>query len=57
MTEPVPQPLPLETMHEPPDPEAALGRKNLIFGLVLFGIFLLLFAGTVLVALIYLALD
>jgi hypothetical protein len=44
-------------MHEPPDPEAELGRKNLLFGLALFGLFLLLFAGTVLVALIYLALD
>ena len=57
MTEPVPQPPPSLTTHEPPDPEAELGRKNLIFGLVLFGLFLLLFAGTVLVALIYLALD
>ena len=57
MTEPVPEPPPPRTMHEPPDPEAALGRKNLVFGLALFGIFLLLFVGTVLVALIYLALD
>ena len=57
MTEPVPQPPPPLTMHEPPDPEAALARKNLVFGLVLFGIFLLLFLGTVIVALIYLAVD
>jgi hypothetical protein len=57
VTEPVPQPPPPRTMHEPPDPEAALARKNLIFGLVLFGIFCLLFAGTVVVALIYLAVD
>jgi hypothetical protein len=57
VTEPVPQPPPPQTMHEPADPEAALARKNLVFGLVLFGIFLLLFAGTVLVALIYLAVD
>jgi hypothetical protein len=57
MTEPVPQPPPPRTMHEPPDPEAALARKNLVFGLALFGVFLLLFAGTVVVALIYLALD
>jgi hypothetical protein len=34
-----------------------LERKNLILGWVLFGIFALLFAGTVAVALLYLALD
>jgi hypothetical protein len=37
------------------DPETA--RKNVRFALLLFGLFLLLFAGTVLVALIYLAVD
>jgi hypothetical protein len=37
----------------PPD----LARKNLLMGLGLFGLFLLLFAGTFLVALVYLALD
>jgi hypothetical protein len=57
VTEPVPQPPPPQTMHEPPEPEAALARKNLVFGLALFGVFMLLFAGTVIVALIYLALD
>jgi hypothetical protein len=34
-----------------------LERKNLILGWALFGIFLLLFAGTVGVALLYLYLD
>jgi hypothetical protein len=34
-----------------------LARKNLIMGWALFGVFLLLFAGTVGVALLYLALD
>jgi hypothetical protein len=38
---------------EPPGPE--LARKNILFGLALFGLFVLLFGGTVLVALIYLA--
>jgi hypothetical protein len=38
-----------------PTPE--LERKNILFGLALFGIFLFLFAGTVGVALLYLALD
>jgi hypothetical protein len=37
------------------DPETA--RKNVRFGLLLFGLFLVLFAGTMLVALIYLAVD
>ncbi len=37
------------------DPE--LERKNLVFGLALFGVFLVLLAATVVVALVYLALD
>jgi hypothetical protein len=34
-----------------------LERKNLILGWALFGVFALLFAGTIGVALLYLALD
>ncbi len=34
-----------------------LERKNLVLGWLLFGLFVLLFAGTVLVALLYLQLD
>jgi hypothetical protein len=37
------------------DPQ--LERKNMLMGWALFGIFLLLFAGTCLVALVYLQLD
>ena len=37
------------------DPD--LERKNMLMGWALFGIFLLLFAGTCLVALVYLQLD
>ena len=37
------------------DPETA--RKNVRLGLFLFGLFLVLFAGTLVVALIYLAVD
>ena len=37
------------------DPE--LERKNMILGLALFGLFLVLFGATVVIALIYLALD
>ena len=37
--------------------DAKLERKNLRLGLALFGLFLLLFAATVVIALIYLAVD
>jgi hypothetical protein len=37
------------------DPE--LERKNLLLGWAIFGLFVLLFAGTFLVALVYLQLD
>ena len=37
------------------DPE--LARKNNLFGLALFGLFILLFAGTIAVAFLYLAAD
>ena len=39
------------------DPTPELERKNLRLGWALFGVFLLLFAGTVAVAFLYLALD
>jgi hypothetical protein len=37
--------------------DAALSRRNVRLGLLLFGIFLLLFAGTFAVAFLYLAFD
>jgi hypothetical protein len=37
--------------------ELELHRRNLRFGWALFGLFVLLFAGTVLIALVYLQLD
>jgi hypothetical protein len=39
----------------PTEPTAELARRNVLLGLALFGVFLLLFVGTVVVALIYLA--
>lgn len=60
MTEPVESPPPSEGVPppvEPVDPEQELARRNNVFGWALFGLFLLLFAGTWLVAFIYLALD
>jgi hypothetical protein len=38
-------------------PEQELQRKNLRFGWALFGLFWLLFFGTVLIAVLYLQLD
>ena len=42
---------------EPRDPTPEEGRSNSLFGLGLFAISLLLFAGTIGIALVYLALD
>ncbi|MGH3105555.1 MAG: hypothetical protein ACRDN6_15800 [Gaiellaceae bacterium] len=39
----------------PQAPTGELARRNILFGLALLGVFVLLFAGTVVVALIYLA--
>jgi hypothetical protein len=57
LTEPLPQPPPPRTVHEPADPDEALARRNLVFGLALFGFVVLLFGATILVAYVYLALD
>jgi hypothetical protein len=57
LAEPLPEPAGPETRHPPVDDHAALARKNLLWGWALFGLFVLLFAGTVVVALVYLALD
>lgn len=65
MTEPLPEAVPERDAGRrgsrvaPPQPpreiDPALARKNLLFALTLFGLFVALFAGTVVVALIYLA--
>jgi len=55
VTEPVREPPPPRTFEPPVDPE--LARKNLMLGWALFAFALLLFAGTVGIALLYLALD
>jgi hypothetical protein len=57
VSEPLPQPPPPETTHEPAEPEEELARRNMIFGLALFGFVVLLFGATILVAYVYLALD
>jgi hypothetical protein len=58
MTEPVQDPRPPETLVEPADVgDPALERKNILWGWALFGLFIVLFAGTVGVAFVYLWLD
>jgi hypothetical protein len=57
VSEPLPQPPPPETTHEAAEPEAELARRNMVFGLALFGFVVLLFGATILVAYVYLALD
>jgi hypothetical protein len=54
MTEPLPQPVPPETLRPAIEPDAALARKNVRFAWALVGLFLLLFGGTFLVAEAYL---
>jgi hypothetical protein len=58
VTEPLQDPSPPETLVEPADvSDPELERKNILWGWALFGLFLLLFAGTVGIAFIYLWLD
>jgi hypothetical protein len=57
VTEPLVEPDGPETTHAPVDPERELARKNMVWGWALFGLFLVLFAGTVAVAFVYLAVD
>ena len=53
MSEPLPEPAHPGTTSEPIDPAFALARKNNRLGLALFGVYVLLCAGVVVVALIY----
>ena len=55
MTERVAEPRPPEIAVAPVEPDAELARRNNVLGLALFGLFLLLFAGTFLIAFVYLA--
>ena len=61
LTEPVDEPPPAELVPaavapvEPENPHSALAQKNTALGWALFGLFVLLFAGTWAVAFVYLA--
>jgi hypothetical protein len=57
VTEQSPEPYSAQVRHEPSEPSPEEARANNLMGLALFGVFVLLFAGTVLVGLLYLAFD
>ena len=57
MTEPHPEPYDPQFDQAPRDPEREQGRANNLLGLAIFGAVLVVFAGTFLVGLAYLALD
>ena len=58
MAEPLPEPTPPATLVDAPDiADAAIARKNFLWGWALFGLFWVLFGGTVGFALVYLWLD
>ena len=57
MTEHSPEPYVAQVVQEPLDPELEDAKANNLMGLALFGVFLLLFGGTFVVALLYLYFD
>ena len=57
LVEPLPEPRPPETTQEAIQPDAELARKNNLWGWALFAVFVVLFAGTFGIGLVYLALD
>jgi hypothetical protein len=57
MTEPLREPPTPKSAQEPREADRELARRNMVLGWALFGIALLIFGGTIGVALVYLALD
>ena len=57
MTEQLPEPQPPRTVNPPVEPTATIARRNSLLGLSLIGVVLLIAAGAVLVAFIYLHFD
>lgn len=57
LAQPLPQPTAPSATHDAVDVTPELARKNMLWGWALFGLFVLLFGGTVGVALVYLWLD
>jgi len=57
MTEPLPETRPPDTTYPAIEPDAALARKNMLWGFSLLAVFLVLFGGSFLVAFVYLWLS
>jgi hypothetical protein len=55
VTEPLPETAQPDFVIEPVEPDAELAHRNNVLGLALFGLFLLIFGGTFLIAFVYLA--
>ena len=57
MTEPVPETRPADVVVQPVEPDQELQHRNNVLGVALLGLSLLLFAGTFLIAFVYLAVS
>jgi hypothetical protein len=57
LVEPLPEPRHPGFVVEPVEPDAELAHRNNVFGLALFGLVLLILAGTFVIAFIYLELS
>jgi hypothetical protein len=57
MTERLPEPMPPRTTSEPVEPTPEVARRNIVLGVALFALSILIAAGTVAVALLYLQYD
>ena len=57
MTEPVPETRPPDVVVQPVEPDQELQHRSNVLGVALLGLSLLLFAGTFLIAFIYLAVS
>jgi hypothetical protein len=55
VTEPLPETRQPDFVVEPLEPNVELAHRNNVLGLALFGLFLLIFGGTFLIAFVYLA--
>jgi hypothetical protein len=55
VTEPLPETPQPDFVVEPVEPDAEHSHRNNVLGLALFGLFLLIFGGTFLIAFVYLA--
>jgi hypothetical protein len=55
VTEPLFEPEPPRDLTDPVEAERDLARRNMLFGWALFALFVVIFAGTVVVGLIYLS--